>query len=249
MAPTADGHLLISSRNTWTVYKVDRTNGKIIWRLNGKKSDFTMGPGTHFYWQHHVRPHPDGILTVFDNGAAPPKEKQSRALILHVDEQKMEVTLRHQYSHPKQRLLAQAMGSTQLLPDGNVVVGWGTNYYFSEFSQDGKLVAAATMTKHNPSYRVFAHDWTGRPAEPPAVVARRRSGGATVYASWNGATELASWTILAGKSRSSLSAISTARRQGFETAIEVPASGPYFAVQAHDAKGRDLAKSAIVRIG
>jgi hypothetical protein len=248
LAPTADGHLLISSRNTWTVYKVDRTNGKIVWRLNGKKSDFTMGPGTHFYWQHHVRPHPDNILTVFDNGAAPPKEPQSRALILDVDERKMEVTLRHQYSHPKQTLLAQAMGSNQLLPDGNVVVGWGTNSYFSEFSQDGKLVAAATMTKHNPTYRVFAHDWHGHPADPPAVVARHRSGGATVYASWNGATKLASWKVMAGKSRSSLAAVASAHRAGFETAIEVSATGPYFAVEGHDANGNLLGQSDPVRI-
>jgi Arylsulfotransferase (ASST) len=248
LAPTADGHLLISSRNTWTVYKVDRTNGKVIWRMNGKKSDFTMGPGSHFYWQHHVRPHPGGVLTVFDNGAAPQKEPQSRGLILDVDEKNMHVSLRHDYTHPQQKLIASAMGSTQLLPDGNVVVGWGTNYYFSEFSQDGQLVAAATMTKHNPTYRVFAHDWTGHPAEPPAAAARSRSGGATVYASWNGSTELASWTVLAGQSRSSLRAVATARKQGFETAVEVSSKGPYFAVQANDAQGKPLAKSGAVKI-
>ncbi len=248
LAPTADGHLLISSRNTWTVYKVDRTNGKVIWRMNGKKSDFTMGPGAHFYWQHHVRPYPDGVMTVFDNGAAPPEEKQSRGLVLHVDEQKMRVTLRHQYTHPKFPLLAKTMGSVQPLPGGNVVVGWGSNYYFSEFTPDGKVVADATMTKGNPSYRVFSHDWTGHPTEPPAVAARARSGGATVYASWNGATELASWTVLAGQSRSSLAAVVTAKRQGFETAIQVGSSGPYFAVQAHDAKGKLLAKSAAVKV-
>ncbi|HXS63977.1 MAG TPA: arylsulfotransferase family protein [Streptosporangiaceae bacterium] len=248
IAPTADGHLLISSRNTWTIYKVNRTNGKIIWRMNGKKSDFTMGPGSNFYWQHHLRPHPDGIFTVFDNGAAPPKEKQSRALILAVDEQKMHVTLRHHYSHPDQVLLAQAMGSTQLMPDGNVVVGWGTNYYFSEFSQDGTLVAAATMTKHNPSYRVFSHNFYGHPSDPPDVVARHRPGGATIYASWNGATELDSWTVMSGRSRSSVSAVATAKKHGFETAIEVPSAGPYFAVRAHDASGRQLAQSASVRI-
>ena len=42
----ADGNLLVSARNTWTVYKIDRTTGKVIWRLGGKKSDFAMGPGT-----------------------------------------------------------------------------------------------------------------------------------------------------------------------------------------------------------
>ncbi len=53
----ADGNLLVSARNTWTVYKVDRGSGKVIWRLGGKKSDFAMGPGTRFSWQHDARSH------------------------------------------------------------------------------------------------------------------------------------------------------------------------------------------------
>ena len=40
-----DGNLLISARNTWTVYKVDRSTGAVLWRLGGKRSDFTIGPG------------------------------------------------------------------------------------------------------------------------------------------------------------------------------------------------------------
>jgi hypothetical protein len=41
-----DGDLLISARNTWTVYKVDRATGEVVWRLGGKESDFEMGEGT-----------------------------------------------------------------------------------------------------------------------------------------------------------------------------------------------------------
>ena len=43
-----DSNLLISSRNTSTVYKVDRRTGKILWRLGGKSSDFEMGEGARF---------------------------------------------------------------------------------------------------------------------------------------------------------------------------------------------------------
>ena len=85
IAEAPDGDLLISGRNTWTVYKVTRPAGKIAWRLGGKRSDFQLGPGVKFYWQHHVRPHGATTLTLFDNGAAPPYEPQSRALILHLD--------------------------------------------------------------------------------------------------------------------------------------------------------------------
>lgn len=251
IAPTADGDLLISSRNTWGVYKIRRLgtrSSKIVWRMNGGKSDFTMGPGTSFYWQHHVRPHPGGIMTVFDNGADPRKERQSRALVLHVDEEAMRVTLGHQYVHPGKPLIAVAMGSAQLLPDGNMLAGWGTNAYFSEFSPDGKLQIAGQMTTGNASYRTFSYPWTGHPSGPPDVVARHRSGGATVYVSWNGATEAASWTILAGKAPSSLARVGTARKLGFETAIEVRHGGPYFAVQANDRNGRLLATSATVKV-
>ena len=40
-----DGDYLISARNTWAVYKVSRDTGKVVWRLNGKQSDFAMGHG------------------------------------------------------------------------------------------------------------------------------------------------------------------------------------------------------------
>jgi hypothetical protein len=104
------------------------------------------------------------------------------------------------------------------------------------------------MTKGNASYRTFTYPWTGHPAGPPDVAARHRPGGATVYVSWNGATEAAAWTVLAGKSPSSLARVATARKLGFETAIEVQDRGPYFAVQAHDIKGHGLATSAAIKI-
>ena len=43
-----DGHLLVSARNTWTIYKLHRRTGKVIWRLGGRKSDFALGAGTTF---------------------------------------------------------------------------------------------------------------------------------------------------------------------------------------------------------
>ena len=66
-----NGNLLISARNTCALYEVDRSTGRILWRLNGKRSDFTMGAGSHFYWQHHAVPHANGLFTVFDDGSSP----------------------------------------------------------------------------------------------------------------------------------------------------------------------------------
>lgn len=249
IAVDVDGNWLISSRNTWTVYKIDRHHGgRVLWRINGKHSDFTMEPRTHFYWQHHVRPHGPGVLTVFDNGAKPAEEKHSRALVLAIDEKARRVRLTKAYVHPGQTLLAGAMGSAELMPNGNMFVGWGTCPNFSMFAHDGTLLLDGRMTKHDPSYRAFTHPWTGHPKERPAVAARHRSGHSVVYASWNGATEVAFWTVLAGRTRSSVHRIARARKSGFETVIPVHNSGPYFAVQAHTAAGHVLAESPVVEI-
>jgi len=241
------GDLLISGRNTFTVYRVSRKTGHIVWRLNGKKSDFTMGPRSKFFWQHHVRPAPSGRMTVFDNGV--PEEQHSRALLLDVDTTHMHASLKKAYTHPGTQYRAGAMGSAQLLPDNRMFVGWGTEPHFSEFTADGKLLLDGDIIKGDPSYRAFTEHWVGHPTDKPRAAARHRTGGATVYASWNGATQVRSWGIFAGRTASNLHEIATARKNGFETAIKVSSRGPYFAVQARDGKGRALARSAPVKIG
>ncbi|MGN6795997.1 MAG: arylsulfotransferase family protein [Streptosporangiaceae bacterium] len=245
-----DGDLLVSARNTCAVYKVSRKTGTIVWRLNGKKSNFTMGPGSKFWWQHHVRPHSGGRLSIFDNGANGPavNEKQSRAIILRLDTSAMHATLEKAYIHPGQRMLGGAMGSAQLLDDGGMFVGWGTEPHFSEFSADGRLLLDGDIEQGDASYRAFRQNWTGQPTELPAAAARHRTGGAVVYASWNGATQVTSWKVYAGKTRTSLAEVASAGRAGFETAITVRSAGPYFAVQPHDAAGRPLSRSAPVSV-
>jgi hypothetical protein len=249
IAVAPDGDLLISARNTWAVYKVARPSGQIAWRLNGKKSDFTMGPGAHFYWQHHARPHGATTLSLFDDGANPAKEKCSRALLLDLDATTMTATLTRAFTHPGKVLLAEAMGSAELLPDGRMFVGWGTEPYFSEFAPDGTLLLDGAVPNNDPSYRVFTASWTGRPTEAPAVAVRAGAGGgATVYASWNGATGLAGWTVLAGQTPGTMTRAGAAPWAGFETALVVTAGGPHFAVEAHDGNGNVLARSATIRL-
>jgi len=248
VAETPDGNLLVSARNTWALYKVDRSSGEVLWRLNGKRSDFSVAKQARFYWQHDARMPDPATLTVFDDGASPPEERQSRALLLDVDARAMHVRLRRAYLHPA-RFLAANQGSMQLLPGGHVFVGWGNQPYFSEFAPDGALVLDGELPLGVRSYRAFSHPWVGRPLEPPAVALRANpAGGTTVYASWNGATQVATWLVLAGPSASSLAPVGSQPWSGFETAIAVASSGPYFAVVALDASGRELRRSGIVRL-
>jgi hypothetical protein len=241
-----DGNLLVSSRSTHTVYKLDRT-GAILWRLGGKHSDFDMGTGANFAWQHDARRQPDGTLTIFDNGATPAVEARSRGLILDVDEHAMTAGLLRQYIHPG--ILAGSQGSVQLLANGNVFVGWGEAPQVSEFDRSGHMLFDGVLGQQYQSYRAFRLPWTGRPADAPAiavVVARDRDRERTVYASWNGATEVHAWQLLAGERAGDLTPVSSTRSAGFESALHTTAAGPYLAVQALDAAGTPLGRSDAV---
>jgi len=239
-----DGNLLISSRSMQTVYKLDRT-GKILWRLGGKSSDFEIGPGAGFAWQHDARHQPDGTLTIFDNGATPAVEKLSRGLILELDERAMTASLLRQYTHPK--ILSGSQGSMQLLGNGNVFVGWGEAPHVSEFDYSGRMLFDAVLGEKYQSYRAFRLPWTGRPAENPAIAVAALGSNRTVYASWNGATGLHTWQLLAGTQPDALRPVSSTQSRGFESTLHTTVSaGPYFAVEAFDAVGTSLGQSNTV---
>jgi arylsulfotransferase ASST len=248
IAVAPDGNLIISARNTCAVYKVARRSGELLWRLGGKRSSFQMGPGARFWWQHHARPRGSHSLSLFDDAASPAKEPQSRAILLDLDTHTMRATLSRSYTHPA-RLLAANQGSMQVLADGRVLVGWGNLPYFTEFAEDGALLVDGQFPIGDQSYRALTAGWTGHPTDKPAVAARvNPAGGTVVYASWNGATDLSSWTVLAGRTATRLGAVGSQWRAGFETMITVNSKGPYFAVTAHDAGGHVLGRSGTVKL-
>jgi hypothetical protein len=245
VALDGDGNLLVSGRSTHTVYKLDRS-GAVMWRLGGKGSDFDMGTGASFAWQHDARRQFDGTLTVFDNGATPAVEKRSRALILDVDEASMTATMLNEYTH--RNILAGSQGSTQLLRNGNVFVGWGEVPRVSEFDHAGRIVFDAELGHQYESYRAFRLPWTGAPADTPAIALAGAGRGLTAYASWNGATEVHGWQLLAGSDPDALVRVASTRASGFETALRAPASGPHFAVRALDRSGNALGESHVLSV-
>ncbi|MGZ4353511.1 MAG: arylsulfotransferase family protein [Gaiellaceae bacterium] len=243
-----DGNLLVSARNTWAVYKLSRSTGEVIWRLGGKRSDFAMGKGTAFAWQHDARHHGrTNLISVFDDGAAPKVESQSRALVLALDQKRMRATLQHRFVH-RPAVLAFALGSMQALPNGNWLVGWGTEPYITEYRPNGSVVFDLMLPEGGQNYRALRLPWSGRPTEPPALVARRTASGHTLYASWNGATEVASWRLETGSSASSLQVDSTLPKRRFETQLQVPAGTRYAAVTALDRNGKPLRRSRTIRL-
>jgi hypothetical protein len=238
-----DGDLLVSARNTWTIYKLDRHSGAVRWRLGGKRSDFAMADGTRFAWQHDARRQSDGSLTLFDDGASPKTESQSRGLSLVVGEAAKTVDLGRSYAHPRP-LLAGSQGNLEVLPNGNVFVGWGAEPYLSEFSADGRLLFDAHMPTGEYSYRAFRFPWQARPADSPALDVRAdATGNIVVSASWNGATEVDRWQVLAGESLDGLRPVVAGPWTGFETRLRTRLSQPFVAVRALDTSGTALGTS------
>ena len=276
---TGDGTFLVSMRSTWGAYLIDIDSGRIEWTLGGKDSSFKFGPGAAFQWQHDVAfgvggrgvgggsvgGDSESTVTMFDDhccqltggGTSVPATGPSRGLVLKLDQQTRVATLVSQYTGDDE-FESEYMGDTQPLANGNTFVGWGSEPYFSEYGPSGKLLFEAHFPGSDLSYRSIVEPWVGEPLTDPAGAARRTGpSAATVYASWNGATEVASWRVLAGTGVGSstgagsdtgagagrMTAVASAAMSGFETAISVPAGYRSFEVQALDAGGRVIGTS------
>jgi hypothetical protein len=251
----ADGSILISARNTSALYELDGHSGQVTARIGGKHSTLKLGSGAETAYQHDATQLPNGQISVFDNGAVPKVHPQSRGILLAVNPQAGTDKLVAQFTHPKP-LSSASQGNIQGLPGGNFFLGWGPVPYFSEFSPSGQLLFDVHMPNADQSYRGYRFPWVGTPGGPPAIAAAVGAAGSqagasgaltTVYASWNGATRVASWRVLAGASAHALAAVASAPRGGFETAISVPGAQAFVAVQALDAAGAVLGTSHTIK--
>jgi len=249
---------LVSMRDTWGVYKINTVTGKIVWTLGGNHSDFTFGPKAEFKYQHDVTLLPDGDISMFDDhccflesgGTYLAPTGPSRAEVLRIDVDKRTATLVSQFRHHdedgRQGTDASYMGSAELLPNGNMFVGYGNLPFFAEYTSSGTMVMDALFPGPDLTYRAIKIPQTafvGAPLSPPNAAVRQSGGKTTVYASWNGATQVASWRVLAGPSDNQLTSVATATKSGFETAIAVSQEYKVVKVQALDATGKVLGTS------
>ncbi|MGA8364414.1 MAG: arylsulfotransferase family protein [Solirubrobacteraceae bacterium] len=248
--PEPDGDILISARSTWAGYLLEGGSGKVLWRLGGNRSSFKMGPGTSMAWQHDGRVLANGELTFFDDGSNPPIHHQSRGLRIRLDLASHQARLVSVYTHPDQPLLAASQGNMQTLPNGNAVVGFGAVPAISEFSAAGSLLFDAHQPLDMSFYRAFRFPWSARPLSTPVVLASLNNTGeeTIVHASWNGATDVSFWRVLAGKQPGALAAQTTLAATAFESATTLPQRFAYVAVQALDATGRVIGASRPARV-
>jgi hypothetical protein len=252
--PEPGGEMLISARNTWALYELSEQTGQVLAEAGGRHSTIKMGSGTLTAFQHDATLLPDGLVSVFDNGGVPFAHPQSRGILVAIDQKTGTATLVSQFEHPGTALKAGSQGNVQQLPSGNLFIGWGAEPWFSEFSSSGQLLYDARMPGGDQSYRAYRFPWTGTPAGAPAIAASASANGkgpVTVYASWNGATEVASWRVLAGPGAGghpgNLAPVASAGRSGFETSIATPGPEAYVQAQALSASGAVLGTSPAIK--
>lgn len=256
----AKGNYYISSRYMHTITCI-RPSGEIQWILGGRRNDFvdlSNGAATSFSWQHHAVWHENDTLTVFDNGATDKEKtaKHSSGLSIRLDTTNMTATLIAAYVSPK-KVLTSSQGSVQILPEnGNIFVGWGHVAGYTEFTPDGKVLCDVQFGSSAffdwgwvKSYRNFKASWVGRPIAPPDIA--MGSTRDAVFVSWNGATEVAGWTLQSSASldgeESPFEVVDHVPKIGFETSFVLSEqTNDYLRVAALDLRGEVLGYSEVL---
>ncbi|TFK53441.1 hypothetical protein OE88DRAFT_1806391 [Heliocybe sulcata] len=270
----ADGNYLVSSRLAFPalktrstlfngsgdifrhyhqIYKVDGSTGDIIWAMGGMNSDWDMCSDCNYEWQHHARWRDNyTAISLFDNASNGDDNDEStgRGMVLDLDTDNMSATLRTAF-YPLQSHPIQSQGNTHLSTSGNWVLGWGSSPWISEYYPNGTMIYSAALGGQNLSdgpvanYRAFkSTTWQGFPKAVPDIAID----GTTVYASWNGATEVQMWEVVVGDSSAprTLSSSVNASRSTFETTLTLPSNAPYIQVRAYSGNSRVLGASAVL---
>ncbi|PQE31127.1 arylsulfotransferase protein [Rutstroemia sp. NJR-2017a WRK4] len=203
------GNYLISSRYMNSVSYIDGKTGDVLWSLGGRRNNFTdlsegseFGSAVQFQFQHDARWTADySGITLFDNGARyglKPNVESSRAVHVKLDREAMTAETVRSYVNPR-KIISASQGSVQVLSDtGNVLVGYGYNAAWTEFTAEGEALCDVHVgtekgfgTGAVQTYKVVKKGWVGKPTTKPDVkVVRER-----VWVSWNGATEVRTWRI------------------------------------------------------
>ncbi len=99
------------------------------------------------------------------------------------------------------------------------------------------------------SYRCFRFPWQAQPTTAPASSVDPPAGGmVTAYASWNGATEVASWEVLGGSQAARDDLAGNISPGRLRDAMTVKPAGALLAVRALDANRAVLGRIATVTI-
>ncbi|EXJ88269.1 hypothetical protein A1O1_05199 [Capronia coronata CBS 617.96] len=280
----ADGDYLISARHVSAVYKISGVDGHIMWRLNGARSDYRLDDFS-FSFQHDARFVSDNathtVISVFDNGSNGFNTTQpySTGQIISLDHQTKIATCLLNLAPPMvdgHAHLAKSQGNMQILPNGNIVMGWGNDAFWTEYAADDdhEVVFYGALAWTNVmNYRVHKFDnWVGLPLTKPALWTYSKQGEKMkLYVSWNGATEVKSWRFYGTNNDTAAKSLSQSQskskgsnndndswdllhgddaavpKTGFETVYDHTPMYRYTYAEALDKNGQVLGASAVER--
>jgi len=233
-------------------------DGRVLWRLGGKHSDYILEDDLHFSRQHHARyishsPRRD-VISFLDNAAGepekdfqPPTNAYSRGFVVELlrpEDEPMRARVLKEYKRPDGGL-ADKRGSMQQLPNGNVLLAWTDAGYFSEHTEDDRVLMEGRFLNETRlgTYRMYkSTEWVGRPTRPPDVKALGYGIGfssmTAIYVSWNGATEHRTWKFF-----SDGELLGSANRTGFETVFVTTNGTGMVRAEAYDINGEFLGSS------
>ncbi len=250
----ANGDYIISARHTSGIYKISGKDGSVMWKLGGSQPTIRQ-TNYNFSAQHDARFREENdtttVLSLFDNASNwyINTSTISCGMIVAIDHETNSSTLIRSYNPPGPAPLSWSQGNMQILPNKNVVIGWGNIPAISEHLEDGTPVFAASVADANSmNYRWYKYNWTGVPADPPALRTYSPSptSGTTFWMSWNGATEVDHWNIYGTTSTSDeFTHLAKADNLGFQTTYSTTGHHPRAFVEAIGKDGTSLAKSSI----
>ena len=248
----------MSGRRTYALYKISHKDGAIMWRLGGKKSDFTWIGDGHFSGQHDARflsqNETHMIISIMDNATGPGKPSKtndfSRGLLIALRTDVMTAEVIRQYNHPHLGY-AEGRGNFQTLSNSNAFLCWTNSALQSEHLPNGELIMEAKLTSGLKSYRSYKFKWVGKPTNPPdvhsAAIKVAREMHTIVHVSWNGATQVASWNLYKSNAKGeAMELVASTPRRGFETAIVYKGYASHVMVEAVDHNGSNLGASRLV---
>jgi hypothetical protein len=159
-----NGDVIASARHLDAVLRIDRATGHVVWKLGGRLGNhdgaqilaFRDDPDGGFVRQHDARVMANGDISLFDNHTPfpfAPVTGSARAAEYAIDTTTGTATL----VRSQNRLdgsFSGAMGSTQWLDDGGVLIGWGAlTTAFTEFAADGTPQYSMTFPPGHFAYR------------------------------------------------------------------------------------------------
>lgn len=160
LEPDTDGNILLSVRNFNEITKINRKDGRIMWRMGGKQNQFNFkNDSLMFLSQHDIRRLPNGNITLFDNGRQTVSLHAAYAKEYKINETTRTAELVWKYANDSTMHSGAGLGNVQRLANGNTLVNYGrsnkSKTMFSVITPSGSKCFEMEFKNASLSYRVF----------------------------------------------------------------------------------------------